>query len=204
MMMKLTFGGLLAVLAIGLAACGTTQAATTHHTSAANGNSLVTDPNGDTCPKLVGGYCPGDELAPSASAAAAASQSAAAAACATQLQQWLSTSTNGDSLITNGQAITNTMFDANAYNQFYGTSAGSVADGGGQNFLTILGENVGDLTVAIPSCADSGGVWSSWVSDATNLSTDTPGTAEATGDYQALVSDYSTLKSEIEANGGTP
>ena len=64
--MKLTFGGAIAVLAIGLAACGTAQAPTTSPGAAAS-QSLVADPNGDTCATLVDGYCPGDEAGPSGS-----------------------------------------------------------------------------------------------------------------------------------------
>jgi hypothetical protein len=203
-MMKLTFGAVLAVLAIGLAACGTTQAATTHNTSAANGNSLVTDRNGDTCPKLVGGYCPGDELAPSASAAAAASQSAVAAACATQLQQWLTATTAGDGLITVAQDLKSTMFAVGSYHTY--SDPTDVSTGATQNFLNLVGTDVGSLSGNgnMPACADISNVYPSWVSDATNLSTDTPGTAEATGDYEALLSDWSTLQEEITSNGGTP
>ena len=196
----------------GLAACHTSSssaaAAATPHTALATHTAapvaVAPTTASPACPagykQSAGGcYNPTPSTPPPTTAAPVAPT---VSACTTQLQQWLAGPTGGVATgDTVGQVIGAAMNDANDVNQY--SDPTSIETGATQFFLNGLGTEVGFLSDVpnMPGCADTGGVYPTWVNDATTLSDDLPG--DTSSDYQTLQNDWSTLQSEVTVNGGT-
>lgn len=206
--------GLAAVCLLVLTSCGSAAPAA-HHTAAAaatrapatsviSSPALQTDPNGQQCSSLDSlGYCPGDDPSPTPAAPDTA-------ACGTQVEAWLAEQ-DGTGITGNTvqHDITAILFDAQAYLK-YDPNAQSA----GQNFLTIMGSEVQDLTYtatpnAPPACADPQDLWGgdtltsgTFLGDASNASNDTSGTSQANSDVQAVLSDFNSLNAELAQTSG--
>ena len=176
-----------AAAAVALAACGTS------HPAASTSSALSS------------------AAAAPAATAAPSPAGPTPAQCAQQMTAWLTAPAQNAPVPddTNQQVISAIVFDADAYLHYGpgGPNAGNdatIASEAGQNFLNDVGTEDGFLGTAdgIPACADpgqdiSGTGGGSLIGDASNASTDTPGTSQATADTQAVTTDLAAANQEL-------
>jgi hypothetical protein len=147
---------------------------------------------------------PANFSAPASSSAPAAPQSTSPADCSGAVQSWLGETGWYFFPDTIQQGITLLANDAQAY---LSTIAPNISQPEGQQtattYLTSLGNGpFGSLSAAdpIPSCADPGGYWQDALTQADNATTTDAGTPQAATDMHAVLSDLSSLHSEVSQN----
>jgi hypothetical protein len=142
--------------------------------------------------------------APASSSAPAAPQSTSPADCSGDVQSWLNETGWYSFPDTIQQGITLLANDAQDY---LSTFAPNISQPAGQEaattYLNILGNGpVGSLPAAdpVPSCADPGSYWQDAMTQVGNATTTDAGTPQAATDMHAVLSDLSSLDSEISQN----
>lgn len=135
------------------------------------------------------------------SSAPAAPQSTSPADCSVDMQSWLDETGWYSFPDTIQQGITLLANDAQDY---LSTFAPNISQPVGQEaattYLNTLSDGpVGSLSSAdpIPSCADPGGYWQDALTQVGNATTTDAGTPQATTDMHAVLSDLSSLDSEV-------
>ena len=143
-------------------------------------------------------------VAPTSSSAPVAPQSTSPADCSGDVQSWLDETGWYSFPDTIQQGITLLANDAQAY---LSTFAPIISQAAGQDaattYLNTLGNGpVGSLSSAdlIPSCADPGGYWQDALTQVSNATTTDAGTPQAATDMHAVLSDLSSLDSEVSQN----
>jgi hypothetical protein len=142
--------------------------------------------------------------APANSSAPAAPQSTSSAVCSGDVQSWLDETGWYNFPETIQKGITVLATDAQVY---LSTFAPNLSAGEGQldatTYLNILGAGpLGSLPAAdpIPSCADPGSYWQDAMTQVGNATTTDAGTPQAATDMHAVLSDLSSLDSEVSQN----
>ncbi len=142
--------------------------------------------------------------APASSSAPAAPQSTSPADCSGDVQSWLGETGWYTFPDTIQQGITLLAGDAQDYLSLF---APNISQPAGQEaattYLNTLANGpVGSLPTAdpIPSCADPGSYWQDAMTQVGNATTTDAGTPQAATDMHAVLSDLSSLDSEVSQN----
>lgn len=138
--------------------------------------------------------------------ASPASPAASPAACVQQMRAWLGAeaySAPASNPLNNQDVISDVVRLADSYLKNASDPGGSVATQTimSQGYLDLLGDDASELGPNVPACADPdqavSGLAGSFESDATSCGEDTPETAQAATDCEAVLVDLADVNQEL-------